>query len=120
MRSMIVENASGSASTGVMSLNTIPGSGKSGTSRIRALIASTSTGYLRLRLAGGLRLLLGRGRDCPPVLAVARLAAALEATLGVAATTSPSVMAPEAPTFAARREVDPALAPARTALRASI
>ena len=39
IRSMIVENAIGSASTGVMSLKTMPGSGKSGTSRIRALIS---------------------------------------------------------------------------------
>src|SRR4029079_9458134 len=43
IRSVIVENAMGSASTGVMSLNTMPGSGKSGTSRIRALISSIST-----------------------------------------------------------------------------
>src|SRR3990170_2982789 len=43
IKSVMVENAIGSASTGVMSLNTMPGSGKSGTSRISALICSIST-----------------------------------------------------------------------------
>ena len=76
IRSVMVENAMGSASTGVMSRKTIPGSGKSGTSRIRALMSSISTRYLRLRLAGGFFLDFGRGRDAEPWRAVARAAAA--------------------------------------------
>src|SRR6266571_9191101 len=43
IRSTMVEKAIGSARTGVMSLKTMPGSGKSGTSRISALICSIST-----------------------------------------------------------------------------
>src|SRR6266540_6598486 len=41
MRSITEEKAFSSARSGVMSLNTIPGCGKSGTSRIRALSSST-------------------------------------------------------------------------------
>src|SRR5438045_5192806 len=41
MRSITEENAFWSARTGVMSLNTTPGCGKSGMSRTRALISST-------------------------------------------------------------------------------
>ena len=51
----MVENAIGSASTGVMSLKTMPGSGKSGTSRIEGFDLVDLHGYLRLRFAGGRR-----------------------------------------------------------------
>ncbi len=98
IRSVMVENAMGSASTGVMSRKTIPGSGKSGTSRIRALMSSISTRYLRLRLAGGFFLDFGRGREAEPCRAVARAAAASDvcavAAAAVAAATPAFALSP--------------------------
>ena len=59
-----------------MSLNTIPGSRKSGTSLIEVLDLRDLHAHLRLRLAGGFRFALDRGREAVPLRAVALVAAA--------------------------------------------
>src|ERR1700675_3690211 len=74
----------------------MPGSGKSGTSRTKALIASMSMyrPYLRLRLAGGFLLDLGLGRAEPARVTARVAAASVVAATAAAPTAGPGATPP--------------------------